>query len=341
MDIGSSGFGEPHVGFLLDLTNKAWAKLMSLEEYMGPCPIWMPYGNLDEALHNLRHLRHGTYTPRRQCHNFLERCHVWRQSDPWAASATFSAPSAPPTLPSFAALFFQISTGLQCLARRFGLAMVVTNQVVYFIGDGDVNNSVDVGEGLRHPPPPPVSDEHDLLHVVLLYGLLPPPPVARQDPVCHPSPRGGPLRDRHHLLPNCLHRKDLNDVIFSPSLSPSSPSLPFPPRRRLRRALRLPTRWRCASGITSRRRWCSGQWSFCWRSCCLREKMTFFIRGMEKILKKRKAKDQKTVTGGVGGSFALPNGLDLLKPNLMLLQLDQSPLDPILQVVLWNLKDKT
>ncbi|KAL2329610.1 hypothetical protein Fmac_017191 [Flemingia macrophylla] len=36
------------------------------------------------------------------------------------------------------ALFFRISAGLRRLARRFGLAVVVTNQVVDFIGDGDV-----------------------------------------------------------------------------------------------------------------------------------------------------------------------------------------------------------
>ncbi|CAJ1840520.1 unnamed protein product [Sphenostylis stenocarpa] len=35
-------------------------------------------------------------------------------------------------------LFFGISGGLRQLAKRFGLAVVVTNQVVDFIGDGDV-----------------------------------------------------------------------------------------------------------------------------------------------------------------------------------------------------------
>lgn len=33
--IGSNGFGEPHMGFLLDLKNGAWAKLASPEEYTG------------------------------------------------------------------------------------------------------------------------------------------------------------------------------------------------------------------------------------------------------------------------------------------------------------------
>ncbi|KAL2332400.1 hypothetical protein Fmac_019981 [Flemingia macrophylla] len=33
--IGASGFGEPHVGFLLDLGSGAWAKLVSPEEYTG------------------------------------------------------------------------------------------------------------------------------------------------------------------------------------------------------------------------------------------------------------------------------------------------------------------
>jgi len=33
--IGSSGFGEPHMGFVLDLKNGAWAKIVSPEEYTG------------------------------------------------------------------------------------------------------------------------------------------------------------------------------------------------------------------------------------------------------------------------------------------------------------------
>ncbi|KAG5114990.1 hypothetical protein JHK82_038259 [Glycine max] len=33
--IGSSGFGEPHVGFVLDLKSWAWTKLVSPEEYTG------------------------------------------------------------------------------------------------------------------------------------------------------------------------------------------------------------------------------------------------------------------------------------------------------------------
>ncbi|KAG4945023.1 hypothetical protein AAZX31_15G012900 [Glycine max] len=33
--IGSSGFGEPHMGFVLDLKNRAWTKLASPEDYTG------------------------------------------------------------------------------------------------------------------------------------------------------------------------------------------------------------------------------------------------------------------------------------------------------------------
>ncbi|TKY64887.1 DNA repair protein XRCC3-like [Spatholobus suberectus] len=44
-------------------------------------------------------------------------------------------------------LFFRISGGLRWLAKRFGIAVVVTNQVVDFIGDGDVRIG-NLGNGL-------------------------------------------------------------------------------------------------------------------------------------------------------------------------------------------------
>ncbi|KAK7394230.1 hypothetical protein VNO78_14752 [Psophocarpus tetragonolobus] len=44
-------------------------------------------------------------------------------------------------------LFFRISGGLRRLAKRFGIAVVVTNQVVDFMGDGDVRVG-NLGNGL-------------------------------------------------------------------------------------------------------------------------------------------------------------------------------------------------
>lgn len=44
-------------------------------------------------------------------------------------------------------LFFGISGGLRQLAKRFGIAVVVTNQVVDLIGDGDVSFG-SLGNGL-------------------------------------------------------------------------------------------------------------------------------------------------------------------------------------------------